>query len=369
MPVGTVADHVRSMGEWLDYFDRETTMRHVRAWFALSMLVSTPAWAASADPNVKAACRGGDARQAVRACSRLIDDRQLNADERLLAYVHRANAYDTVGERDRAKKDYSAALAIAPKSPWVYRNRGAMFMGAGQLEDALRDFDAAVSLDPSYGYAWTSRCNVRRLLADRTPAPAARRALYEQALVDCEQAFAAGRLDEFLADTHEVRGLVHQALGHVHAALDDFSELIRLRPDSGRARLTRADTLRLAAQRVTAPGEQASLLRQAAAEYQHAITVGRLGQAEVLAHYNRGLVRFQLRQLDLAIADFTKALDLAANHPLLPYIYAGRAMALADAGSMAEARKDVATVSSLTRTGTPDAALDSAREYVEQRGL
>ncbi|MGE0257098.1 MAG: tetratricopeptide repeat protein, partial [Alphaproteobacteria bacterium] len=240
---------------------------------------------------------------------------------------------------------------------------------AGQLDDALRDFDSAVSLDPGYGYAWTSRCNARRLLADRTADPKARRSLYEQALLDCEQAFAAGRLDEFLADTHEVRGLVHQGLGHVNAALDDFAELIRLRPDSGRARLTRADTLRLAAQRVTRPDEQTALLRQAAAEYQHAITVGQLGPAEVLAFYNRGLVRFQLRQLDTAIADFTRALDLAQDHPLLPYIYAGRAMALADAGSIAEAKKDVAVVSSLTKRSAPDAALDGARDYVEQRGL
>ena len=57
MPIGSVADHER-MGERFDYFDRETPMRHVRAWFALSMLVSTSTWAASTDPNLKAACRG-----------------------------------------------------------------------------------------------------------------------------------------------------------------------------------------------------------------------------------------------------------------------------------------------------------------------
>lgn len=89
----------------------------------------------------------------------------------------------------------------------------------------------------------------------------------------------------------------------------------------------------------------------------------------MLAYYNRGLVRFQLRQLETAIADFTKALDLAANHALLPYIYAGRAMALADAGSLDAAKQDAAVVSSLSSNGAPDAALDGAREYVEQRGL
>jgi len=283
--------------------------------------------------------------------------------------VHRANAYDAVGERDRAKKDYAAALAIAPKSPWVHRNRGAMYVGAGQLDDALRDFDTAVALDPGYGYAWTSRGNVRRLLADRTQDPQARRALYEQALMDCEQAFAAGRLDEFLADTHEVRGLVHLSLDHFDAALADFAELIRLRPDSGRARLVHADTLRLAAQRVTTLRERTALLRQAGTEYQHALSLGQLGQAEVLAYYNRGLVRFQLRQFDTAIADFTRALDLATGHPLRPYIYAGRAMALADAGALDEARRDVAVVSSLTGTGPSNAVLDGARDYVTQRGL
>ncbi len=175
--------------------------------------------------------RGGDPRAAIRACTRILEVGRVDADDRLLAHVHRAHAYDAVGDRGRAKKDYDWALSIAPKSPWVYRNRGAMFIGAGQLDEALRDFDAAVSLDPSYGYAWTSRGNVRRLLAEREPRAAERRALNERALLDCERAFAAGRLDTFRAGAHEVRSLVHQALGHTDLALADAGALDRARKD------------------------------------------------------------------------------------------------------------------------------------------
>ncbi len=343
-------------------------MRPVCASIVFSMLAATATWAAPADPNQKAVCRGGDPRAAVRACTQLLEDRRLSADDRLLAFVQRANAYDAVGERDRAKKDYDAALAIAPKSPWVHRNRGAMFIGAGQLHEAMRDFDAAVALDPGYGYAWASRCNARRLIASTTADDKARRALYEQALIDCEQAFTVGRLDEFLAGTHEVRGLVHQALGHLDAALADFTTLVTLRPDHARTRLTLADSLRLAAQSATGSAQQATLV-QAREEYDNALRLGSLGQAEVVAYYNRGLVHFQLRQFDSAIADFTSALGLAADHPLLPYIYAGRAMALADAGALVRARSDVDMVATLTKRGAASGVLDSTRDYVTQRGL
>lgn len=349
------------------------TMRHVCAWVVLPVLAATTTWAAPADANLKAVCRGGDARAAIRACTQLIDDRGLGADDRLLAHVNRANAYDAVGERERAKKDYGAALAIAPKSPWVYRSRGAMFIGAGRLEEALRDFDTAVALDPGYGYAWASRCNTRRLIAERTTDAKARRALFEQALIDCEQAFTVGRLDEFLAGTHEVRGLVRQALGHLDGALDDFTALVSLRPDNARARLARADSLRLAAQGAATATEQAARLGACRAEYTNAISLGNLGAAEVLAYYNRALVHFQLQRFDEAIADFTSALGLADGHPLLPYIYAGRAMALADTGAIARAQQDVGMVSTLSKggssNGTAGQVLESARDYVSQRGL
>ncbi|MDO8793947.1 MAG: tetratricopeptide repeat protein [Vicinamibacterales bacterium] len=349
------------------------TMRHVCAWVVLPIMAATTTWAAPADANQKAVCRSSDARAAVRACTQLINDRGLGADDRLLAHVNRANAYDAVGERERARKDYDTALAIAPKSPWVYRNRGAMFMGAGQLDDALRDFDAAVALDPGYGYAWASRCNTRRMMAERTQDVKTRRALTEQALIDCEQAFTVGRLDEFLAGTHEVRGLVRQALGHLNGALEDFTALVSLRPDHARARLARADSLRLAAQGAATPAEQTMLLRDSLTEYANATTLGGLGAAEVLAYYNRGLVDFQLRRFDEAITDFTSALGLAEGHPLLPYIYAGRAMALADTGAINRAQRDVDMVSTLSKGGSSNEmasqVLESARDYVNQRGL
>ncbi len=149
--------------------------------------------------------------------------------------------------------------------------------------------------------------------------------------------------------------------------------MVTLRPDHARARLARADSLRLAAQGAATATEQTTLLRDSLAEYANATTLGGLGTAEVLAYYNRALVHFQLRRFDEAIADFTSALGLAEGHPLLPYIYAGRATALADAGAMTRAQKNVDMVSTLSKRGssneTASQVLESARDYVNQRGL
>ena len=59
-----------------------------------------------------------------------------------------------MGRFEEAISNYTTALLLAPNSPTPYFNRGANYHAQGDLQNALADFEKAVSLDSSSAPAW-----------------------------------------------------------------------------------------------------------------------------------------------------------------------------------------------------------------------
>src|SRR3954468_23255879 len=64
------------------------------------------------------------ARAAMTACTRVIDDQQINAANRALAYFLRARAELDITEIAKAEADLEAGLALQPNNAFAYRVRG-----------------------------------------------------------------------------------------------------------------------------------------------------------------------------------------------------------------------------------------------------
>jgi tetratricopeptide (TPR) repeat protein len=116
-------------------------------------------------------------REAAEECSKAIDikpadDRTLMAKETYLsrldadsatslrydiAYYTRGVAYLGEGEKQKAMGDFDQALRLNPQFQEAYVRRGVAFGEAGKLEDAIEDFSSAIRLNPRNHDAYYNR--------------------------------------------------------------------------------------------------------------------------------------------------------------------------------------------------------------------
>uniref|UniRef100_A0A7S1RWW3 Uncharacterized protein n=1 Tax=Alexandrium catenella TaxID=2925 RepID=A0A7S1RWW3_ALECA len=88
------------------------------------------------------------------------------ADRRVREGISRARSGDQKGAVER----YDAALELCPRHKEGLVARGAALVNVGRLSDALRDFDAALVLDPGDANATKYRDIARKRLREEGPA-------------------------------------------------------------------------------------------------------------------------------------------------------------------------------------------------------
>ncbi|AZO77406.1 tetratricopeptide repeat protein [Bosea sp. Tri-54] len=159
--------------------------------------------------------------RALAACTRLIDSGSLTGGDLAGALLDRGDilAPGTGDTYARALADYDRAIALAPTAAITFSKRGkAHLLYMRNLQQALRDLDTAIRLDPSQADFFVTRASVQAWL--KQP---------DKALADLDRAIA-------LAPTFEkarsVRGLTHLDQGNFAKAIADFDEAIRLAPNS-----------------------------------------------------------------------------------------------------------------------------------------
>jgi tetratricopeptide (TPR) repeat protein len=63
------------------------------------------------------------------------------------AYYQRGQTYDSLGDHEKAIQDYSAAIALLPDAPYVYRARATAELSRGDREKAARDRERAFAIE------------------------------------------------------------------------------------------------------------------------------------------------------------------------------------------------------------------------------
>ena len=311
-------------------------------------------------------------------------DRAIELDpENIRYYNKRGVAYKNIGRYEAAADSYDRAIEIAPDDPIAYNNRGLVYYYMGYNAKAITDYDRAIELDPEFADAYAGRGHAHYNLghyddaiADfssaieidpaNTSAYAGRgdsykiRGRYEEAIADYDHAIA---LNPNHAFAHYNRGTAYVNLGRYEEAIANFNTAIEISPiqtgfyyERGWAKLLLGE-YRAAIPDFTHVIENISednyLYNRACAN--RGVAYSRLGDDEnALADFsraielaprernyytNRGFTYLRTKQYDLAIADFDQAIQLGTEVTAFMY----RAIAFKHQGDDESAQADFAT--------------------------
>ena len=148
-----------------------------------------------------------------------------NAD----AYFQRAQIRAEIGENKNAIQDFSEALRLHPAFLEVYYRRGNLYEKAGNLGAAIQDYTQAITFKQDLIKALFSRGLAQFRMG--------KRANLNNVVSDFSKAIE--NKSDF-ADAYFWRGVVRKKIGNWDAAIQDFTEVIRLQPDNAEAYLHRS---------------------------------------------------------------------------------------------------------------------------------
>ncbi len=200
---------------------------------------------------------------------------------------------------------FERAHFLRPNDYWHQFALGFNLEGCGDVEGALRHYEAAIALRPSAPWAWFNRAHLY----------AFRRGAWELALRDLDRAVAAASsLPTDRARILIERGKVRQAVGDVVGARGDYEASMAVAPRGRLARAARLDRARLDA--------EAGALQQARAAYDDLVASD---SSDLTARRARARLALRQGHAAQAEADLTQLLTVGAS--LAP---AARADCLAD---------------------------------------
>jgi tetratricopeptide (TPR) repeat protein len=209
------------------------------------------------------------------------------------AHVNRADLLRELGDEDGALRDLDYAAELKPANMDSLINRADLLLARGDLERARADIDMGLSIDQRNVHLLAAKGT---LLADSGDAEAAF-AYYTEAL----------REDPSFVAAWANRAVLSYTAGRTAEAVDDLDHAIQLADDDWALHVNRAVALQDL-------GEHARALRDLDA------AVAASGDPEPDLLYRRGVVRYELHDIDGAVADWRAHLAAYGQGEVSPYI-------------------------------------------------
>ena len=122
---------------------------------------------------------------------------------------------------DQAIRDFDKAIELNPRYAKAYNDRGTCYLGKGDYDQALRDFDKAIALSPADDNAYNNRGLAYSEQGN-----------YNQAIRDLNQAIELNPRD---AKAYNNRGTCYLGKGDYDRAIRDFDQAIELNPRDAKA--------------------------------------------------------------------------------------------------------------------------------------
>jgi tetratricopeptide (TPR) repeat protein len=164
-----------------------------------------------------------EAAQAAGRLERLASSSSASGPARAAVFAQASQAWMIAGDANRAYGTSTLALMLQPTDTALLVDRAVAAAALGRYREALQDLDVAVGQDGSRVESWAFRAAALRHL-DRT----------EEAMRDVEHALALNpRHPEALLE----RGILRQLKGDTAGARADWQRTITLAPDSAAADL------------------------------------------------------------------------------------------------------------------------------------
>ncbi len=207
------------------------------------------------------------------------------------AHILRANALWAMGEEDDALEEFRQDTALYPEDPQVFYLASIMLDGASKTgksnwEEAIRDLDEAIKLDPRPPQYYAQKCLSKSLLAEHDKTKLDKAISECRAAVQHDPTFVKSRL--YLAYLLE-----QKKLGD---GLAEYKKAVELDPNDSDAHVNLGAAL-----------FNQKNLDGAIAEYKKAIELDPTNSA---THNRLGTALFNQKNFDRAIAEYKKAIEL-----------------------------------------------------------
>jgi tetratricopeptide (TPR) repeat protein len=144
-----------------------------------------------------------------------------------MAYNNRGVAYQNNRNFDEAIRDHNKALELDPTRSSFYFNRALAYHLKGELDRARSDYTATIQRDPNYAFAYHNRGFIRHAEGD-----------FDQAIADYTQAI---KINPNYAQGFTSRGIAYLRKGAASKALDDLKNSLRLDDQQPSARTALGD--------------------------------------------------------------------------------------------------------------------------------
>jgi tetratricopeptide (TPR) repeat protein/S1-C subfamily serine protease len=225
-------------------------------------------------------------------------------------YSNRGNTKSALGNKQEALIDYDRAISINPKYAVAYNGRGLVKSALGNKQAGIIDFDRAIMLSPRYPGAYNNRCAAKLELGDK-----------QAAIVDCDRAIA---LNPNFASPYVNLGNAKLGLGNKQAAIIDYNLAIAIDPQNAFAYANRGNT------KLLLGDKQAALI-----DVERAIFIN---PKHAFAYSIRGNAKSALGNKQEALIDYDRAIAL---DPKLAIAYNSRSVMKFELGDNSAAMMDL----------------------------
>ncbi len=259
------------------------------------------------------------------------------------AYNNRGAAKYYLGNKQEAISDYDRAVSINPQAADVYNNRGLAKSALGNKQGAISDYDLAISINPLYVEAYRNRGVAKSALGNKQGAisdydkaiainPQFSAAYYnrgvvkytlgnkQEAINDYDRALA---IDPQYADAYNSRGAAKLSLGKNQEAINDFDKAIAIDPKFVFAYRNRGDAKYILGNK-----------QGAISDYDRALTID---PQYADAYNSRGAAKSALGNHQGAIGDYDRAVSI---NPQAADVYNNRGLAKSALGNKQGAIND-----------------------------
>ncbi|MEL6372955.1 MAG: tetratricopeptide repeat protein [Pseudomonadota bacterium] len=137
-------------------------VRFAAMLIAVASLASLSVTSAHADARTD--CFSDDNQRRLTGCSTLLQDPATGPFTRAKAHASRAYALSMAGRFQQAIRDYDAALKLDPAFALAWNNRAWSLFKLGRAAEGLPDVERAIALNPSSPHAFDTRAHIRQRL-------------------------------------------------------------------------------------------------------------------------------------------------------------------------------------------------------------
>jgi serine/threonine protein kinase/Tfp pilus assembly protein PilF len=208
------------------------------------------------------------------------------------AYIARGWAYASAKNQQRALLDFTRAVQLGPDNAWAYANRGMTYNNLGDWAHAIPDLVRALELEPGLTPAAVQLGKALREKGE-----------LDRSLEYCDKAIA---MDPTYGWNYMERGWTYRARKEWDRAIADFQRAGQIWAINCPSGLT--DTVLRSLGDVYRDKGELSLSLASLDE-----AIRRDGKSSY-AHFLRGLTHEQLENWNLALRDFTRAIELKPGH-------------------------------------------------------